>query len=69
MCAIVDNVNNFPPFVPYLVFFNETMAGGVHKCPYTKFYFPNFSHFSASDMKNKYGLEILEYPDGLARRE
>lgn len=68
LCAIVDNVNNFPHFVNYLVFFNETLAGGVHKCPYTTFYFTNVSHFSASDMKNKYGQEVLEYPDGLARR-
>lgn len=69
VCAIAENINNFPPFAPYLVFFNETMAGGIHKCPYPSFLFRNFSHFSSADMKKKHGHETFDFPDGLAKRE
>lgn len=67
VCAIIKNVNNFPAFFPYRLWFNETLSGQVHECPYNSLYIQNSTFVNSKFMREKHGVSIFDVPDGQMR--
>lgn len=67
ICEVIKNVENFMPFAPYLMWFNETLKGNVHKCPYKEFLAVNSTYATVTDMRTLHGVQTFDLPDGIIR--
>lgn len=66
VCPIISTSENFPMFKGYLVWFQKTFPGLVHKCPYEDLMILNSSYYVDTLQQQKEKLMFFN-PNGMTK--